>query len=251
MKYNSSFRLIDIEPRDFRVYEKMLELGESSIRNIAEAGHLNRGTTYEIIKKLIDCGLVRGINHHSTRVKYYAEPPSKIVDLIKERQSKLANLEKEAEVFMPELSALAKSGESAFVGFYEGFDGVSALLNDVLRTMQNSREDEYYVYSSNILRTYLYVNFPNYTKHRIEYGLFVKVIAVGPGGEQAKLSERRWVKDPSHHPSSYMIIYDNKVAVISLSTSQVPYAVLIEDEGVTEMQKMVFNKLWSSLKPSA
>lgn len=45
---------------------------------------------------------------------------------------------------------------------------------------------------------------------------------------------------------AYMIIYGKKVAIISLSQGR-PHSVVIEDTGLAETQKLVFDSLWDKL----
>jgi sugar-specific transcriptional regulator TrmB len=134
------------------------------------------------------------------------------------------------------------------VRFYEDDEGIVVILRDVLQTVAQEKKKEYYAYSSRALRKYLYRRFPNFTRRRIAEGIFVKVIAVGEGGESDESSERHWIAEPpSSDLSSYTIIYGNKVALISVSPDDTPYGVVIEEPGVAAMQRLLFETLWSKL----
>ncbi|HVX24294.1 MAG TPA: hypothetical protein VG992_03055, partial [Candidatus Saccharimonadales bacterium] len=109
-------------------------------------------------------------------------------------------------------------------------------------------QPEYYAYSSRSLRDHLYRQFPNFTDRRIAEGVKVKVIAMGEGGEPDAMSERRWLPDSAGADiSSYTIIYGNKVALISIAENLTAYGVVVEDPGVASMQRLLFDRLWSSL----
>jgi HTH-type transcriptional regulator, sugar sensing transcriptional regulator len=150
---------------------------------------------------------------------------------------------------VPSLLALGRHrlGEPA-VRYYEDDEGIVVILRDVLQTVAQLKKKEYYAYSSRALRKYLYRRFPNFTRRRISEGIFVKVIAVGEGGDPDQSSERRWIAEPpSSEVSSYTLIYGNKVALISVSPDDTPYGVVIEEPGVAAMQKLLFETLWSKL----
>src|SRR6185369_9446 len=75
-KFN--YKLFGLEPRDLRVYEAMLTFDQAaSIRTIAELVKINRGTTFEIIKKLTNTGLV-GSFYRNKRKYYAAQPPESL-----------------------------------------------------------------------------------------------------------------------------------------------------------------------------
>jgi sugar-specific transcriptional regulator TrmB len=245
----SSLSELGLKDTEIRVYTALLESGPTSIRGVAAAAKVNRGTTYEALKHLAETGLV-AYTRQGERNKYRAESPERIFDLIDEKRRSLSNLEAEAHTLVPSLLALGQHrlGEPA-VRFYEDDEGIVVILRDVLHTVaQNRRHKEYYAYSSRALRKYLYRRFPNFTRRRISEDVHVKVIAVGEGGDPEENSERRWIPEPpSSQLSSYTLIYGDKVALISVSPDDTPYGVVIEEPGVAAMQRLLFDTLWSHL----
>ena len=239
---------VGLSKREAAIYIALLRSGPTSIRQIAALTKINRGSTYEAIKKLVGMGLV-SFKVSGSRSKYSAESPEKINQLIVERQSELSSLMEEAGRTLPSLKAFAQSSaEAPKVRFYEDDEGIANILKDVLETVSKAEKKEYYVYSSRSLRQYIYRQFPNFTKRRIKEKIFVKVIAVGTGGATDDLSQRKLLPDSSDEiSSSYNIIYGNKVALISVSKDLTPYGVVIEEDGVAAMQRLLFNNLWRSL----
>ena len=62
--------------------------------------------------------------------------------------------------------------------------------------MSEETDKTYRAYSSAALRDYLYRGFPQFTKERIARRLKVSVIAIGAGGDDQPLAERRWLRRP-------------------------------------------------------
>jgi hypothetical protein len=151
---------------------------------------------------------------------------------------------------MPAL--LAKSTTSLGrpkVKYYEDDEGIVVILKDVLQTCAKLNNREYYVYSSKPLRQYLYRKFPQFTSRRIAEAIAVKVIAIGDGGDPAAVSERKWLPEPAgSEPSSYTIIYGDKIAVISIASDYTPYGIVIEDKGAASMQHLLFEHMWRLIK---
>ena len=164
---------LGLKPAEIAVYTALLRQGPSSIRSIAELAKVNRGTTYESLKRLSETGLV-SFNLKGERRKYRAESPDRIYQLIDDRRRSLAQVETEAKSFVPELLALGQRrlGEPA-VKFYEDDEGIAVILRDVLDTVSRLPRKEYWVYSSRPLRKYLYRRFPGFTSRRIQQGLLL------------------------------------------------------------------------------
>ncbi len=243
---------LGLKPAEIAVYTALLKQGPSSIRSIAQLAKVNRGTTYESLKRLADTGLV-SFTLKGERRKYRAESPDRIYQLIEDRRRMLTQLETEAASFVPELLALGQRrlGEPS-VKFYEDDDGIAVILRDVLDTVSRLERRQYWVYSSRPLRKYLYRRFPTFTSRRIQQGVFVRVIAIGQGGEVDEQSERKWIPEPpSSLLSSYVIIYGSKLALISVSADDTPYGVVIEEPGVAAMQRLLFETLWTTLDSPA
>src|SRR5688572_9163929 len=125
------YRAIGLEPRDKVVYETLYKLDKVSLRGIAQATGMNRGTVYEIIKKLASLGLVT-FTQAGERRHYSAANPEVFLSLIRERRDQLQLLEGTAEDYIKSLeSRHPLPGAGYFASFYEGEEGVAAILRDV------------------------------------------------------------------------------------------------------------------------
>jgi sugar-specific transcriptional regulator TrmB len=231
-------------------YEALLyadDHSSNSIRKIADTTGINRGTTYDALKKLTAMGLV-GMKRRGSREQFTAESPEKIFDLIRDKRRDLLEADAAAKQLVPDLLArsIAATGQPV-VRYYEGDEGVVTILKDVLQTCGSLPRPEYCAYSSGLIRHYLYRKFPQFTLRRIDGGIRVRVIAEGQGptGEPARLSERKLLANPDNTPlTSYTLVYGDKVATISITDEQNPYGVVIEDKGAASMQRILFDQLW-------
>jgi sugar-specific transcriptional regulator TrmB len=238
---------LDFDTQEIVTYIALLELEAVSIRKVAEKTGINRGTTYEIIKRLVAKGLV-SVRTSGKREYYSAESPERIYDIIRDKRKDLLQAQHEAQAVIPSLLAQTARPEGRpIVRYYEDDEGVVTILRDVLQTCRRLDNPEYYAYSSQPLRQYLYRKFPQFTERRIAEGIRVKVIAIGEGGDPAAASERKWLKETRSNISSYTLIYGNKVAHISISSDYTPYGVVVEDRGMSQMQRLLFDELWAGL----
>lgn len=229
-------------------YEALLHMESISIRKIAAYTGINRGTTYDALKRLINMGLV-SVRQGGGREGYTAESPEIIYEMIRDKRRDLLEATNLAKKVVPQLLAHTANNEGRpLVRYYEDDEGVVTILKDVLQICRDMDAPEYYAYSSAPVRQYLYRKYPLFTKRRIDEGIHVKVIAIGRGGEVAENSERKWLADDEEGTSSsYVLIYGNKIATISIAADDTPYGVVIEDAGAASMQRLLFEQLWSRL----
>jgi hypothetical protein len=123
---------------------------------------------------------------------------------------------------------------------------VKKILEDVLEKCENSAEREYRIYSDVNIREYLYDGFESFSDARIAKDIKVKVLAIGSGGELRGLDERKWL-DIKNSTPTYTIIYPGNVAFISLNAKGELVGVVIDNEGVFQTQKQIFDELWEKL----
>ncbi len=237
-----------LNAKETTTYLALLKLGPSPVRAIATSTGINRGTSYEVLRRLITLGLVSYF--HKTRHQYFvAEHPEKLLALIELRGRELEQTKKMVADVLPLLTKPeGKSGATPRVRFFEGHSGIRAMLEDVLTTMRHAQTKEYHVYSSADVREHLYLSFHDFSKKRVRFGIRVKTISIGSGGKLSGLDERRWLSASEHAPT-YQIIYSGKIVMISLNAQGDPVGAMIEDPFGAETQRIIFKQLWSMLEP--
>src|SRR3989344_5255293 len=191
-----------LDEKEISVYLALISLGPSTASLIAKQSGVNRGTTYDILERLQEEGLVSFYKEYGPDSKiqqFVAEPPQKLVNAVENKKRNLETLKLHISKSLPELESLyEKSGARPVAKYYEGSAGLRIILQDVLgSTAENGKQ--YFVYSSADIKDYLYKAYPNFNKDRIKAGIANKVIAFEQGGELAGLDERKCIakKDPA------------------------------------------------------
>ena len=246
------FKKLGLSDKETAVYLALLEQGAVSVRDLAKAADLNRGTTYDILKKLQDLGLA-SFFHKNTKQHFVAEDPDKILKLLYNRQSELNRAEEKIKELVPELKSLQeKGGDKPVTKFYEGKPGVKFILDDILSSMKARALKEYYVYSAAGVREDIYEAYPDFNKKRIKHGIKVNTISLSAGGGTYGLDDRKWLKTPSASSGqvemTFILIYADKCAFISRDSRNNPVGVIIENKMIYETQKALFLQMWKLLK---
>ena len=238
---------LGLDKRQFQIYQALHKLGPASIRDVAAEAGVNRGSTYETLKHLVTMGLVSYFPKGRRRV-FQAEDPQRLLSLGESKQQALAQaMEELRKDIIPTLKQSRPEFSPGNVHFYEGDDGVELVLRDILASTARSAEKAYAVISTKTLRQHLYRPFPNFTRQRVQKGIKVRVIAVGEGGDDAELAERKWLPASAGTDASYIAIYPPKVAMITLADRNYPVVVIIDSAAIASTQQLLFDTLWGLL----
>lgn len=241
-----------LSEKEVAVYLALVELGSSSVRTIAQKAKVNRGTTYDILKSLINIGIVSYYNKKSKQY-FIAERPETLLAVIDKKQEDLTGIKTNIEESLPLLKTLfEKQGGKPAVKLYEGIIGIRHILEDVLKSMDKIKEKTYYVYSSATVRKNVYLAMKDFSKKRIRRKIKVKTISLGEGGNLVGFDERKWMQIPKAKGEetlrpTYEIIYCGKVAHISLDNAENPVGIVIENKEIYQTQKLIFESNWKNL----
>lgn len=243
----SILKKLNLSDKEIKVYLKLLESGASSVRALAELTGLNRGTTYDILKRLQEMGLA-SYYHHETKQRFVAEDPEKLLHILADEENEFKKTKEKIENILPILRSLQdKGGNKPVTKLYEGKSGIKFILNDVLSAMSEESSKEYYIYSATKASDDINSAYPNFTKERIRRKISVKAISLAKGGKTYGLDERRWLKT-DEESATFIIIYAGKCAFISRDMSGNPVGVIIENRMIYITQRIIFLELWRLLQ---
>lgn len=120
------YESLGLSPNEAKIYESLIETGESGISNIAVNAKIHRRNAYDAIARLIDKGLAFEIFSSSENL-YNAVDPDKLTELLSEKQISL-------EKILPDLKRKFThrlASEEAYI--YRGLEGQKNIWRDVLR----------------------------------------------------------------------------------------------------------------------
>ena len=86
--YQEILEGLGLSPNEGKIYEALVESGESSISAVALSANIHRRNAYDAMHRLIEKGLVFQI-FSPTENKYNAVDPDKLVELLGEKQRQL------------------------------------------------------------------------------------------------------------------------------------------------------------------
>ena len=120
------YESLGLSPNEAKIYETLVEHGESGVSDIAIGAKIHRRNAYDAIRRLIDKGLCFEI-FASTENRYNAVDPDKLAELLAEKQAALSAI-------LPDLKKKFSSRvapEEAYI--YRGLEGQKNIWRDIVR----------------------------------------------------------------------------------------------------------------------
>lgn len=230
---------LDLNEKEVKVYLALLMLGQSAVNAVAKKANLNRVTTYDILKSLLEKGfvsyvIISGVKH------FEAVEPSKFLDLLKEKQEKI-------EAVLPELEAVKASlTKKPQIEMFEEINGLKSIFNDILK----ENKETWFIGDPKMLDV-LQFYFPHFIKQKRKQGIFSKVItydcpAMRKYKKEApkKFIHMRFIKQKIDMTK---IFYGDKVAFLTFRERN-SIAILINNKDIADTEKKLFDILWRHSK---
>lgn len=236
----SLMKALGLTPAQTDVYLAALELGRSSMQELARKSGVKRTTIYKFIDELKERGLIIETKR-KTRSVYAAVSPQQLLEFEKYRLAELTEL-------MPQLQAIENAvPHKPKVMFYEGIDAVKELYLDILKA-----EKSIVAWSDLSGTLAAFGQFgAEFADKRARRNIELKWIV--PDTAEARAFTRRdygLLRETKFLPNAQFAIdiniYDNKVVLVNARSPQ-PFGVLIEDRLVADTLREAWQQLWVRL----
>lgn len=238
-------RELGLDDKQARFYLAVLEIGEATVRQAADAAGVSRTNAYDILGRLTRRGLLSQIEvGPAHRTVVVATDPQRLIEEWEERGRRL-------ETVVPELRALhRKTGVRPRVRYYAGAEGIRTVLYETLRLPSPllgilSMSDLMAVPGEAVMH--------DYVASRVERGRYLRVIR-----SREKETEDLWPTDPAALRDTRfappgrvftmtMILGGDTVAVISSRREN--FALTTESPEYAELHRNLFEVLWDASTP--
>ena len=126
-------RKLGLTEKEVRVYLAALELGYTSVQEIAKKAQVSRPTAYEIIKSLEKKELITQSKEKGRRY-FTAQSPDNLLGILKRQKKELEEKEREFIRIIAALRAKYYLSDKREIKTYQGKSGLAILLDDFLTT---------------------------------------------------------------------------------------------------------------------
>ena len=240
---------LNFSEKEIDVYLAILKLGSASVTELAKSAEIKRPTTYVILEKFKEMGLISFSIKKDKKI-FIAEDPEKLLQLLKEEREALLNKEKKLKDSLPKLKALTKKDTVVpIVRYYKEKEGIWNILNNIM----NSEHDSRMITSGKA--------FDVLGKKRIQRDVLQKRKQIGTKSyiisdhdphqidtyrkKELLFREFRFLPK-TIDLNSLVYIYENKIALIFLKDPL--NGIVIENKELSSVFKFMFDSLWKELE---
>ncbi|NOX71667.1 MAG: hypothetical protein GXO64_03130 [Candidatus Micrarchaeota archaeon] len=237
---------IGLTDSECKVYETLLELGNTGAGAIIKKAELHRATVYDCLKRLMEKGLVSSVFVGGIS-NYQATDPDILLKILDEKASRLKKV-------VPELRNKQLRGKvKQEVSVYRGTKGIRTILENIIEELKNG--GEYIDFGvSGLFKSvmgYYWIQWQNKKeKYNIRARLIIDsgIIKRDPSLiGNLKNTRYRFVEENYYSPTD-TIIYNDKV-VLFIWTATPPIAILIKNKENADGYRNHFELLWKKAIP--
>ena len=233
---------IGLNEKEAKVYLASLELGQSTVQDIAQKAGINRPTTYFIIDNLMKRGLVSSF-HQGKKQFFVAADPDKLIDIAEQEKQRIVKREGLLEKLLPQLRSINnKLTSKPVVKYYEGREGILTMLDEFITSKEGVASMAYSVDAVN--KNFTQEERSSQRGKRIDRKIKTKVIYTYKDGvlKNTPDGERRKVPIDKFPISFDFAVYENKIRIASFGDRLV--GIIIEDKEMADSFKALLDLAW-------
>jgi sugar-specific transcriptional regulator TrmB len=239
------------------VYLSVLELGGAFPSKIAEYSGIKRSTVYATLTTLSIRGLVNEVEKRN-KLFYQIEKPEKIISHAKTRISLAEDQLERAKNIIPDIEGLyATFTNQPRVRYFEGTDGMVLLYSDMIEGVEKY-ELLAFSNAAQLEHALPAKFFEQFRKSKERIGITTRGIVPDTasdrsyndkffsGYKQEIIPRMRYIPADKFPFKGEITIYGgNKVAIVNLNKEYLT-GIIIEDETIHKMLRLIFELSWNS-----
>ncbi len=223
---------LGLNEKEVKVYLSSLELGQSTVQQVAQKAAVNRATAYFIIDALMQRGLMSSF-YKGKKQYFIAADPERLLEILEQEKENIEKKKETLQKLLPQLQSLNnKQKDKPVVKYYEGKEGVKTMVGEVLK---DSHDLVYMAYSvDNIMNFFTDEDRGKWAKTRDVKQIKSKVIYTYEDGELPALDYADRIKVPlkEYDITCDVAVYGDKVRIASLDNRLV--GIIIEDKEIAK-----------------
>ncbi|MFC1752349.1 TrmB family transcriptional regulator [Thermoproteota archaeon] len=243
---------IGLTQGEIKVYDALLELGESTRTELAKKSGISPSKIYDVANRLLEKGIISSVKKEGV-IHFSAADPERIKDFIEQKQEEI-NKEKEfVDKILPTLLLkYQKTEEEVDIEVFYGWQGMKTAYNDIIKRM--SKGEINYIFGASIGKDWKQADrfFINYRKGSEKKGYKIKIIF----NEDVRGHKPRtdyYEKNRNHevkylHQSTFSEINLYKDTVLFVMLLKKPIVIRVKNKEAADSFRKFFDTMWDLAK---
>lgn len=245
---------IGLDEKETKIYLYLLSHGPQNVSILAKACGLTRTHGYDVVNKLEKRGLCFNLGSLYGR-KIKANPPSHILELVKQKETEVARLKDDLSEMLPLFKSMTieKGTSTSRVSYFKGAESIRKML---LTTLESKDGIRWAGSELDLIESMGETFVAELYERRRARGIRLQLLL--PENKRGRLpvfnDDTKYLKEVRIRPKnairlkSNLIIFGPYVAFISLKNDL--FGTLIENESLAVMLATWFDFIWDASKKS-
>ncbi|MBT5338141.1 hypothetical protein HN858_03015 [Candidatus Falkowbacteria bacterium] len=252
MKLKQLFSLFNLRDVELHLYETLLHGGTLSASQLANKAKFSRTAVYDLLKKLIETGLINETRHLGVKM-FAVEPPEKVELLLQEKKEQLELAQSNLTEFKKSYQEKGKQKKPSLLMF-EGQREMQQMIKDVL--LYRDISVQIYWPDKEVIEMFEIEFMEKYHKERIARNIKVEVLRPESEIKDAQQYEflnvgENYLREVKIAPKEMdfkfgYAVYKDTVRFISLTKDH--FGFLVESHELAELMKAQFKVIWNQSK---
>ena len=249
----SELKKIGLTDGEVRLYDALLELGETTRARLAKKSGVSASKIYDVIGRLSEKGLVSSVRKQG-RLHFSAANPARLQDYLEQKN---VEIERERQLIAAMLPALGarykKTDEGTDIEVFYGWEGLKTVFLSLENSM--SKGDESLVFGASLGKNPEQADiFFRQHQQRVEKRGYRVRIIFNEDMRSRKDRYKYYVRHKIHgirflHTQTFTELYIYKKSVLFLMLLEKPIAINVKNREVVDSFQKFFETLWKDAKP--
>ncbi|MBD3249091.1 winged helix-turn-helix transcriptional regulator [Candidatus Woesearchaeota archaeon] len=132
----SDLKKIGLSDGEFKIYNTLLELGESTRTELAKKSGISASKIYDVANKLIEKGVISSVKKNGV-IHFSAADPERIYAFLEQKQEEIEREKQLVDELMPMLlGKYKKTEEEVDIEVFYGWEGMKTVYNDIVKSLK-------------------------------------------------------------------------------------------------------------------
>lgn len=235
---------IGLNEKEAKIYLASLELGQSTVQDIAKKAGVNRATTYFVIEGLMKSGLMSSF-HKGKKQYFVAADPDRLIEVLEREKNTIEKRKENLKKLLPQLQSINnKQKNRPIVKYYEGKEGIKTMVDEV--TIPGKEIVRMAYNKDAVIKTFSEEQRKRWTEHRIKNNIITQVIYTFKNGVLESTADgiRRKVPFEKFPITCDIAVYDDKIRLASFGDRLI--GIVIEDKELAASLRAVLDLAWEA-----
>lgn len=245
---HKTLKEVGLTELEIKLYSLSLALGPSLVSKLSTHMGVSRPNIYKIIKGLEKHELARFTSKKGYNRKFVVDSPSKVIELLRNKQRQLQVYDEQIAPLIPNLLAIYKQGEAP--PKIRAEEDRTQLTIIFTKIFEEAKDEILFMGSTKDLDELVtFTRLQKHIKRRVSRGIKARILVFRDEDaemlkrdDRQELRETRFIKNLKPFSTSFYL-FANKVI---LWQPKAPLAIIIEDEYIAEMKKNIFENIWDN-----